>query len=106
MTYTFAHVKGHQDKHIKYEEPTFQAKMNYHCDYLARAKAQSLVCPTRRTVQTRPPATKVMLRSPEGFLTERLCNYLYKKEYRKETKGRLRIEEEVMQEIDWEAPQG
>ena len=76
--------------------------MNYHCDLLANRKSKSLIQPTKTHLQVKPLATTAMLRTSEGFLTGRVRSYIYQKEYREETRERLRVSDQAMGEIDWQ----
>ena len=99
----FCHVKGHQDRVKRYEDMTFEEQMNYHCDTLAKQKAKGLVEPTRTTVQIRPEVVKIMVQDQKGYLTGKICDYLYKKEYASEVMRLLGVDGATMEEIDWEA---
>ena len=101
----FEHVRGHQDKEKTYEELPFEAKMNFHCDAMAKKEVKGLQNETRRTIQFRPESVGVMVKDSDGFLTERVKGYLYRNEYYEEVMDLIRVGPVEMRNIDWEALQ-
>ena len=99
----FEHVKGHQDKVMTYDELPFEAKMNFHCDAMAKKEVRRLQKETRRTIQSCPASVGVMVRDSEGFLTEGVKGYLYRNEYCEEVMELIRVGPDEMRNIDWEA---
>ena len=46
VNFSFLHVKAHQDDELSYEDLTFPAKLNFHCDATARRHLQALRGPS------------------------------------------------------------
>ena len=99
--FKFIHVKGHQDDSVQYEALDLPAKMNYHCNLLAKTHAKELTSETNTMYSRHIPGLVASVENLKDMMTEGIVAHLYKKQYRGEVEELIGCTGRNFDWIDW-----
>ena len=97
----FHHVKGHQDDHLSYDELSYLAKENIHCDTAAR-RSHPRDTTQSNHLQNRPSAMVIALRNRDCFIVDRYHQHLCDHEGKETLRKQLDLSTEELQDIDFD----